>query len=150
MQTLELDKSIMENMVAMINKSSNVVFTTAHLAVSEPTPIQPVEGQTTIPFHNTTVTLVATDDSPVPGSKTVRYHRLHLDLDFSDSPRTLHVLQGKTAEEIAEIMRTTYQLHVDSVFTGAFVGSGITQFKLTADDVDLLYVGSVTVAIIYV
>jgi hypothetical protein len=143
MNTIDLTKTPLENMLTLINNCSSVQFDAEDLTFSAPEPYTSL----TDTALNTSVIVTATSLSPVSGIKTPKYRRLHLLSDFSDAQMTFSFPVGTTSTEILNFIIANRNWHTGSALTGEF--TLVDKFKITAPDTDYLYIGSVTVTIIF-
>lgn len=144
MNTIDLTKTPIQNMIALVNKSSNVEFTEAHLSFSAPT----YKPSTASDRTNTIVTISANPSSPVQGTHNAKYKRLHLTDDFKNFQNTFSFPTGYTVGNMVNHLRNLLGLHPSSNLSGSILNDN--KFKLTVDQNDYLYSGDRTILFSYV
>lgn len=144
MNTVDLTKTPIQNMLALVNRSSNVEFAEADLQFSEPTPLAVTGSDGT----NTIVTITANPSSPVQGTRNAKYKRLHLTDDFKNFQNTFSFPTGYTVGNMVNHLRNLLGLHPSSNLSGSILNDN--KFKLTVDQNDYLYSGDRTILFSYV
>lgn len=144
MSTIDLTKTPLQNLIALVNRSSNVEFSEADLLFSQPTLHIGGQGEVT----NTIVTITANISSPVQGTHNAKYKRLHLTDDFKNFQNTFSFPTGYTAANMVNYLRNLLGLHPSSNLSGSILNDN--KFKLTVDQNDYLYIGDRTILFSYV
>ena len=143
MNTVDLTKTPIQNMIALVNRSSGVEFTEADLSFSLPTPKTP----TTTDPTNTIITISANPSSPVQGTRNAKYKRLHLANDFNNSQSSFNFTPGTSISVMADTIKTTIGIHPTTPHVAELVTP--TRLKLKASDTDYLYIGEQTYTLFF-
>lgn len=144
MVLIDYQKTPIQNVLAVINASSSVVFEETHLTYGSPLPIsEALPGK-----PNTLIIITATEDSPVSGSTTSKYRRINIDDDFADYTDTFQFALGTSDIDVLQSITDAYALHPDSTFTLTSAPNGKKLFKPL--DSDLLYCGERLITVTFV
>lgn len=138
MNTVDLTKTPIQNMLALVNRSSNVEFAEADLQFSEPTPLAVTGSDGT----NTIVTITANPSSPVQGTRNAKYKRLHLANDFKTAQSSFNFEPGTLTSIMADTIKQTIGIHPTTPISVEMVTP--TRMKLIASPTDYLYIGEQT------
>lgn len=139
-----LQKTELENFIDLINLCSEVEFSQDHFQISIPQKLAYVEGK----FENTYITLTATQQSPVPGDKVVKYRRIDLSTDFGTVQSTFTYPTGTPASTIVNDVKAIYGILPDSNIISESIT--LNRFKISADPLSLIYVGEKELYINYI
>lgn len=137
MSVIDLTKTIQENLLLLINSSSDVVFTSEDLLISLPE----TRLVDSVPTANTSIVLTTTQDSSLPqGTKIALYKRLDLADDFLNAQSTFNFAIGSTVEQILIVLKSTWGLHPECQFQGVFTPNNHFTISIGLDD--YIYFGS--------
>ena len=140
---IDITKTPEQNILDLINESSEVVFTENDLIISAPVIYVPLPGETS----NTTVTVTATQTSLIKGITTVKYKRLDLSKDFENYPSSFTFEIGMQRPVIISNILANLNINNRAYLDYDFITD--TSLKISAVFDDYLYCGSKTFALVF-
>ena len=140
---IDVNKTPEQNILDLINESSEVQFTQNDLIIGAPVVYTPLTGETS----NTVLTITASQSSTVGGSTTVKYKRLDLSKDFQNYPSTFTFEIGMQRPVIISNILANLNINNQAYLDYNFENDNNLTISAVFDD--YLYCGSKTLTLVF-